>query len=287
MRLVSYGPAGQERLGALLENGTKILDLNRADPGIPPEMTAFLRGDFWARARALLADTRRAAPRAILERAGVRLGAPVPRPGLILCVGLNYKDHADEQGVPYPQAPLLFAKASGAACGPEDAIIYPEGVTQLDYEVELGVILGRVAKKVPAAKAPEVIAGYCVFNDVSARCAQFGDKQWFRGKSFDTFAPFGPALVTPDETGEPRGWKLSARVNGDLRQSSDTTRMIHDVAHIIEHASRGLTLQPGDVIATGTPSGVGIFFKPPRLLQRGDQVILEIEGLGQLANRVV
>jgi 2,4-diketo-3-deoxy-L-fuconate hydrolase len=287
MRLVSYWPAGEERLGALLDDGHRILDLNRADGAIPPEMIAFLRGEFSGRARALLADTRRVAPGAFVEREGVRLGAPVPRPGLILCVGLNYKDHADEQGTPYPQVPLLFAKAPGCAGGPQDAIVYPEGVTQLDYEVELGVIIGRKAKKISAAQASEVIAGYCVFNDVSARCAQFGDKQWFRGKSFDTFAPFGPALVTRDETGEPRNWKLTTRVNGEVRQSSDTGRMVHDVPHIIEYASRGLTLQPGDVIATGTPAGVGVFYKPPKLLQRGDTVVLEIEGLGQLANRVV
>lgn len=287
MRLVSYGPAGQERLGALTGDGRFIVDLNRADGRIPATMLDFLRGDFWVRARELLVDTQKTAPSALVERSGVRLGAPVPRPGLIVCVGLNYKDHADEQGDPYPPAPLLFGKAPGAACGPEDGIVYPDGVTKLDYEVELGAIIGRTAKKVPAAKAAEVIAGYCVFNDVSARCAQFGDKQWFRGKSFDTFAPFGPALVTADETGAPRSWRLRSWVNGEGRQDSNTDRMIHDVGRIIEHVTRGITLQPGDVVATGTPSGVGIFMKPPRLLQRGDVVEMEVEGLGRLKNRVV
>ena len=287
MRLVSYGDAGSERLGALVADGTKILDLNRADGALPSDMLEFLRGDFWAKARDVIADTPKAAPSALLERAGVRLGAPVPRPGLIVCVGLNYKDHADEQKVKYPEAPLLFSKASFAACGPEDDIVYPEGVTKLDYEVELGVVIGRTAKKVPAGKAEEVIAGYCVFNDVSARCAQFGDKQWFRGKSFDTFAPFGPALVTADESGAPQGWRLQCRVNGETRQDSNTDRMIHDVGRIIEHVTRGMTLQPGDVVATGTPSGVGVFMDPPGLLKRGDVVELEVEGLGQLKNRVV
>ncbi len=287
MRLISFGPAGQERLGALVNDGRHILDLNRADGRIPSTMLDFLRGEFWVRVRERLVDTQKTAPSALVERAGVRLGAPVPRPGLIVCVGLNYKDHADEQGDPYPAAPLLFCKAPGAACGPEDEIVYPDGVTKLDYEVELGVIIGRTAKKVPADKAADVIAGYCVFNDVSARCAQFGDKQWFRGKSFDTFAPFGPALVTADETGAPRSWRLRSWVNGEARQDSNTDRMIHDVGRIIEHVTRGLTLQPGDVVATGTPSGVGVFMKPSRLLQRGDVVEMEVEGLGRLKNRVV
>ena len=286
MRLVSYGPFGRERLGALIDGGARIVDLQRLDPKLPCDMLDFLRGGFWVNARAKLADTRTVGPRAVLERKGVRLGAPVPRPGLIVCVGLNYKDHADEQGVAYPKAPLLFCKAPGAACGPEDEIVYPVNVTQLDYEVELAVIMGRTAKRVTAAEAHRFIAGYCVFNDVSARCAQFGDQQWFRGKSFDTFAPFGPALVTPDEVPDPQNLRLKAWVNGELRQDSNTNRMIHDVGHIIEHASAGMTLQPGDVVATGTPSGVGIFFKPPKLLKRGDVVELEVEGLGRLANRV-
>ena len=288
MRLVSFGKLGEERLGALIEKGSKVVDLNRADAGLPAEMLPFLRGDFWARTRALLADTSKIAPRALLPRAQVRLGAPVPRPGLIVCVGLNYKEHADEQGVPYPQAPLLFSKAPMAACGPEDDVVYPEGVEQLDYEVELGVIIGKTAKQVKAAAVREVIAGYCVFHDVSARCAQFGDKQWFRGKSFDTFAPFGPALVTPDEDGiDPRHLTLHCRVNGEERQRSNTSSLIHGVEEIVEHITRGITLQPGDVIATGTPSGVGVWFKPPKLLKRGDLVELEVEGLGKLVNRIV
>lgn len=287
MQLVSYGPAGQERLGALIENGTRIVDLNRADGRLPKTMHAFLQGDFWERVNEVLADTQTIAPSAITDRAGVRLGAPVPRPGLIVCVGLNYKDHADEQGVKHPEMPLLFAKASGSACGPNDDVVYPECVEKLDYEVELGVIIGKTAKGVKAADAAQYIAGYCVFHDVSARCAQFGDKQWFRGKSFDTFAPFGPALVTCDEVPDLHNLKLTCRVNGEERQASNTGNMIHDVYHVIEHITRGITLRPGDVIATGTPSGVGVFFKPPRLLQRGDTVELEIQGLGKLVNRIV
>jgi 2-keto-4-pentenoate hydratase/2-oxohepta-3-ene-1,7-dioic acid hydratase in catechol pathway len=286
MRLVSFGPITQERLGALIDGGSGIVDLNKADPQIPPTMLQFLQGDFWERARRVLADTSRLRESAV-PAGSVRLGAPVPRPGLIVCVGLNYKDHADEQGHEYPKAPLLFAKAPLAAAGPNDDVVYPEDARQLDYEVELGVIVGRAAKNVPASDAQKYIAGYCVFNDVSARCAQFGDKQWFRGKSYDTFAPFGPALVTPDEVPDPHALNLTCKVNGELRQNSNTRNLIHRVEQIVAYAARGITLQPGDVIATGTPSGVGIFSKPPRLLNRGDVVELEVQGLGKLVNRIV
>lgn len=286
MRLVSFGPFGEERLGALIEGGKRIVDLNAADGTIPPAMKQFLRGNFWERARRILADTSSIAGKAIVKAEGVRLGAPVPRPGQIICVGLNYKDHADEQNVPYPKAPLLFGKSPLAAAGPNDDVVYPEDVEQLDYEVELGVIIGKTAKNVPAADFAKVVAGYCTLNDVSARCCQFGDKQWFRGKSFDTFAPFGPALVTPDEVGDPQALKLTCKVNGELRQNSSTERMIHSVAEIIAYISRAITLQPGDVIATGTPSGVGVFLKPPQLLKRGDVVELEVQGLGKVVNKI-
>ena len=284
MRLVSFGPRGQERLGALVAGGEKILDLNKADSSLPTCMLAFLNGNFWEKAKKVIADTPASA---LVDRKSVRLGAPIPKPGLILCVGLNYKDHATEQGLEWPKTPLLFGKSSNCATGPDDTIEYPEGIEQLDYEVELGVVIGKTAKKVPAAKALEYVAGYTVVHDVSARCAQFGDKQWFRGKSCDTFAPFGPALVTPDEVGDHANLKLSCKVNGEVRQNSNTNQLIHTVPNIIEYVTRTMTLSPGDVIATGTPSGVGVFFKPPKLLKRGDVVELEIEKLGKLTNKVV
>ncbi len=286
MRLVSFGALGEERLGALAPKGDVIIDLNVADSAIPPAMLEFLRGNFFERAGRVLADTK-IPKKAIVAARGIRLGAPVPRPGQIICVGLNYKDHADEQGVEYPKAPLLFSKSPQAAAGPNDDVVYPEGVEQMDYEVELGVIMGRVAKHVSAADARRYVAGFCVFHDVSARCCQFGDKQWFRGKSFDTFAPFGPALVTPDEAGDPHALKLSCKVNGETRQNSSTSQFIHGVDQIIAYITGGITLQPGDVIATGTPSGVGVFHKPPKLLKRGDVVELEVQGLGKLVNKIV
>jgi 2-keto-4-pentenoate hydratase/2-oxohepta-3-ene-1,7-dioic acid hydratase in catechol pathway len=287
MRLVSFGAVEQERLGLLIEGGRRIIDLNLTDPSIPSTMINFLKGNFWAKTRAILADTSNLRKNASILVETVRLGAPVPRPGLIVCVGLNYKDHADEQGIAYPKSPLLFSKSSMAVVGPQDDVIYPEGVEQLDYEVELGVIIGKKAKKVQASEARNYIAGYCVFHDVSARCAQFGDKQWFRGKSFDTFAPFGPALVTPDEVGDPHALTVTCKVNGEIRQNSNTSKLIHSVDKLIEYISNGHTLNPGDVIATGTPSGVGVFLKPPQLLKRGDRVELEVQHLGKISNRIV
>ena len=286
MRLVSFGPLGEERLGALIEDGKRIVDLNAADGTIPPSMKQFLRGNFWEQARRILADIPSIAGKALVKAEGVRLGAPVPRPGQIVCVGLNYKDHADEQNVPYPKAPLLFGKSPMAAVGPNDNVVYPEDVEQLDYEVELAVVIGKTARNVAAADFQKYVAGYCVLNDVSARCCQFGDKQWYRGKSFDTFAPFGPALVTPDEVGDPQKLKLTCKVNGEVRQNSSTEKMIFSVAEIIAHITRGVTLQPGDVIATGTPSGVGVFLTPPKLLKRGDLIELEVQGLGKVVNKV-
>ena len=283
MRLVSYGPKSHERLGVLINGGTAILDLNRADASIPSTMIEFLSGDFWAKAQHAAAQ---APASSVIKKSDVRLGAPVPKPGQIVCVGLNYKDHADEQGVPYPEAPLLFGKSPMSACGPNDDVVYPTGVTQLDYEVELGVIIGATAKNVRLQDAASHIAGYCVFHDVSARCCQFSDKQWFRGKSFDTFGPFGPALVTPDEVSNAHALALTCKVNGELRQNSSTNNLIHSVESIIEYITRGITLQPGDVIATGTPSGVGVFLKPPKLLNRGDLVELEVQGLGVITNRI-
>lgn len=283
MRLVSYGPKSSERLGILINGGTAILDLNRADATIPSTMIDFLQGDYWTKAQHAAAQ---APASSVIKKSDVRLGAPVPKPGQIICVGLNYKDHADEQGLPYPEAPLLFGKSPMAACGPNDDVVYPEGVTQLDYEVELGVIIGATTKNVRFQDAAKYIAGYCVFHDVSARCCQFGDKQWFRGKSFDTFGPFGPALVTPDEVPNSHALQLTCKVNGEMRQNSNTNNLIHSVESIIEYITRGITLQPGDVIATGTPAGVGVFLKPPKLLNRGDLVELEVQGLGVITNRI-
>lgn len=215
-----------------------------------------------------------------------RLLAPVPRPGKIVCVGLNYHDHAEEQDEEVPERPLLFGKAGTSVTNPGDPIVKPSDTEELDYEVELGVVIGRTAKDVDAEDARDYIAGYTAIDDVSARDAQFEDEQFLRGKSYDTFAPMGPTLV-PDEYLDPGNLDVACRVNGETLQESNTDQFIFGVEEVVEYISNVMTLRPGDVISTGTPGGVGIFRDPPELLDDGDVVDVEIEGIGTLTNHVV
>jgi len=212
--------------------------------------------------------------------------APVPRPGKIICVGLNYHDHAEEQDEDVPERPLLFGKSGTAVTNPGDPIIHPAELDQVDFEVELGVVIGRTAKDVSTADARDYITGYTALNDVSGRDAQFNDGQFFRGKSYDTFAPMGPTLV-PDNRLNPEGLDVACRVNGETMQSSNTEEFIFNVEEVVSYISGIMTLRPGDVISTGTPGGVGIFRDPPELLEPGDSVDVEIEGVGTLTNPVV
>jgi 2-keto-4-pentenoate hydratase/2-oxohepta-3-ene-1,7-dioic acid hydratase in catechol pathway len=215
----------------------------------------------------------------------VRTLAPVPRPGKIVCVGLNYHDHAEEQDEEAPDKPLLFGKAPTAVTNPDAPIVRPDGIEELDYEVELGVVIGRTAKDVDAADARDYVAGYTAINDVSARDAQFEDGQYLRGKSYDTFAPMGPTIV-PDAHIGPNELDVACRVNGETRQDSNTEQFIFDVEELVEYISGAMTLRPGDVISTGTPGGVGIFSDPPELLEPGDIVDVDIEEIGTLSNTV-
>jgi 2-keto-4-pentenoate hydratase/2-oxohepta-3-ene-1,7-dioic acid hydratase in catechol pathway len=217
--------------------------------------------------------------------ADLKLLAPVPRPGKIVCVGLNYHDHAAEQGEAVPEKPLLFGKAATAVTNPGDPIVHPAELEQVDFEVELGVVVGRTAKDVPIESARDYVAGYTVLNDVSGRDAQFSDDQFYRGKSYDTFAPMGPTLV-PDDTLDPSELDVACRVNGETMQSSNTREFIFGVDELVSYISGVTTLRPGDVISTGTPGGVGIFRDPPELLEPGDSVAVEIEGIGTLTNPV-
>ena len=211
---------------------------------------------------------------------------PIPRPGKIVCVGLNYRDHAEEQGVDLPAAPLFFAKYTTSLIGPGDAIVIPPVVTKCDYEAELGVVLGRTVRQVSKENAMEAVAGYVVANDVSARDLQFGDGQWTRGKSPDTFCPVGP-LVPAADVPDPHALPIRALLNGEVVQESTTANLVFGVAEVISYASQTATLEAGDLILTGTPAGVGIFRKPPRLLQPGDEITIEIDGVGSLTNPVV
>ena len=210
----------------------------------------------------------------------------IPRPGKIVCDGLNYRDHAEEQGVELPEAPLLFAKFTTSLIGPGDPIVIPSLVTKCDYEAELGVVIGRIVRGVSKENALEAVAGYLAANDVSARDLQFGDGQWTRGKSPDTFCPVGP--MTPrDEIPDPHALGIRAIVSGDVLQDSTTANLIFGIDDVIAYASQTTTLEPGDLILTGTPAGVGVFRDPQRLLQPGDEVTIEIDGLTSLTNPVV
>jgi 2-keto-4-pentenoate hydratase/2-oxohepta-3-ene-1,7-dioic acid hydratase in catechol pathway len=237
-----------------------------------------------------LESLRRGAADAAIARSGrpladARLLAPLPRPAKIVAIGRNYREHAAEEGVEPPPAPLIFAKFPSAVIGPGAEIRWdPELTSQVDYEAELAVVIGRRARNVTIAAALDHVLGYTCLNDVSARDLQFGDGQWVRGKSLDTFCPMGPALVTADEIGDPQDLAIRCLVGDEEVQAARTSAMYFGVAEIISHASRSFTLEPGDVIATGTPGGVGVFRDPPRFLTDGDRVTVEIERIGRLEN---
>ncbi|MBV8528224.1 MAG: fumarylacetoacetate hydrolase family protein [Candidatus Dormibacteraeota bacterium] len=235
-----------------------------------------------------MAEQLRDARGALREHGLDELGPPVVRPSKIIGVGRNYAAHARELGNEIPTQPILFAKFASAIVGPRDDIVRPAGVTDLDYEGELCVILGRAGRHIPRDGALDYVAGYCCANDVSARTAQLhsGD-QWLRGKSFDTFCPLGPALVTRDEVADPQALRIRTWVDGELRQEDSTANMIFDVATLISYASNAFTLEPGDVILTGTPPGVAMGRTPPPWLEPGQLCEIEIDGLGRIANRVV
>lgn len=216
----------------------------------------------------------------------VFIHSPVPRPGKVICIGLNYRNHAIESGMDIPTSPIIFSKFVTSVVGPETDIIIPNGSEQTDFEAEFAVIIGRRAKNVSAADAMDYVFGYTNCNDVSARDFQFADGQWQRGKSCDTFAPLGPYAVTKDEIADPHNLSIKFRLNGETRQDSTTAELIFRIPELIEFLTRSVTLEPGDIIATGTPPGVGFARKPPVFLKDGDVCEVEVEGLGILRNGV-
>jgi 2-keto-4-pentenoate hydratase/2-oxohepta-3-ene-1,7-dioic acid hydratase in catechol pathway len=285
MRLATYRPARADPLLGVVV-GDRLMAAIDLGAGVPPTIEALLAGGTEA-----LSTLRSAADPDRIARHGtpldqIELLAPVPRPGKVVAIGRNYADHTlEESGGPPPPEPLIFAKWSSSVVGPGADIVWDPTLTrQVDYEAELGVVIGRRTRSVSVGDALGSVLGFTCLNDVSARDLQFGDGQWVRGKSLDTFCPTGPVLVTADELGDPSDLAISCSVNGERLQSARTSEMFFDVAAIISHCSRAFTLEPGDLIATGTPGGVGVFRDPPRFLADGDVVVVSIERIGELVN---
>lgn len=291
MQLISFTRDGRIRSGAIGEvltgpSTTRVVDLNQADPRLPADMLQLLRGgDELLQLASHVIES--APPDMWLSVAGTQLVAPVPNPGKIICIGLNYRDHAGEAGLAIPAEPVVFAKLSNTVNGPYAPITMPSATEQIDYEAELGVVMGKTCKGVKEKDALGYVAGYLAVNDVSARDVQHRNGQWVLGKSPDGFAPMGPALVTADEVGDPQQLDVRTRIGDEVLQSSNTREMIFPVARLISFISEFVTLEPGDVIATGTPSGVGGAHQPPRWLKAGETVRVEIPRLGALANLMV
>ncbi|XP_075766789.1 oxaloacetate tautomerase fahd2, mitochondrial isoform X2 [Pelodiscus sinensis] len=287
MRLVQFraGAAGP-RIGLEERDGGNVIDLNAFDPSLPTTMREFLeQGD------AALAIARKAqeSGQHVLPRAQVTLLAPITRPGKVICVGMNYADHCREQNVDIPQEPIIFSKFPSAINGPFDEIIYPAESNEVDWEVELAFVIGKKGKHIKEAAAMDHVVGFMVAHDVTARDWQLkrNGKQWLLGKSFDTFCPLGPAIVTKDCVPDPHKLGIRCKVNGELVQNSNTSHMIFKTPVLVAWISRFSTLYPGDVVLTGTPPGVGFSRKSPVFLKRGDVVQCEIDELGAIQNKLV
>jgi 2-keto-4-pentenoate hydratase/2-oxohepta-3-ene-1,7-dioic acid hydratase in catechol pathway len=280
MKLIRFGEPGKERPGVLLNDGSR-LDVSSFVSDYNEE---FFGGGGIERLRKWLSANASSARVA----ADARLGPPISRPSKIICIGLNFRDHAAETGAEIPKEPVIFFKATTALVGPNDPVRIPRNASKVDWEVELAVVIGKVARYVPRNEALNHVAGYVLHNDYSERSFQLErGGQWVKGKSADTFAPLGPFLATPDELADPHNLKMWLKVNGKIRQNSSTRNMIFDTATLVSYVSEFMTLLPGDVISTGTPAGVGLGMKPPKYLVAGDLVELGIEGLGESRQKIV
>jgi 2-keto-4-pentenoate hydratase/2-oxohepta-3-ene-1,7-dioic acid hydratase in catechol pathway len=284
MKLVRFGAPGEERPGVWIDDRgfPEILDVRAMAFDIEDYDAHFFTHWGLERLRGLLAETEQKR----IAAYGLRLGPPVARPANVICVGKNYADHAAEFGGEPPAEPILFAKAPTSIVGPNDAIRLPRGWTEADAEAELAVVMGNVVSRVAPVHALDYVAGYMALNDVTERRAQREGGQWYRGKSFDTFCPVGPYLVTADEIRDPQRLGIRSRLNGAPLQEGNTRDMLFSVAEIISFVSRTMALHPGDIVATGTPAGVGFARKPPVFLADGDVIEVEIDGLGATRNCV-
>jgi 2,4-didehydro-3-deoxy-L-rhamnonate hydrolase len=273
MKLLRYGPLGGEKPGILDKDG-KIRDLSKITSDLYPDVISVMGQQ---RLRSIDVNT------LPVVEGDPRIGTPIAHIGKIVCVGLNYSDHAAESGMPVPKEPIIFMKANTSISGPNDAVMIPKDSKKADWEVELGVVIGRIAQHVPQETALDYVAGYCVVNDVSEREFQIErGGQWVKGKSCDTFAPIGPWLVTRDEVPDPQNLDMWLEVNGHRYQNGNTKTMVFGCAHLVSYISRFMTLMPGDVISTGTPPGVGMGVKPnPVFLKVGDVMKLGLTGLGE------
>lgn len=316
MKLVTYESAKESRVGVV--EGGFIVDVEVAlslfakgriskpklasavyilrEEGNPPQDMVDLlrRGRRYRRALAAITKDLAEAPNPkpkvkglFTPLASARLRAPIARPGKITCVGLNYADHAREQGIEPPKSPIFFLKSCNTISGPGDAIRLPPNSKQVDYEAEFAVVIGKGGRNIREDRAYEHVAGYMILHDVSARDLQFSDNQWFRGKSCDTFAPCGPWITTADEIADPHNLRIALTLNGQMMQDSNTSNLIFKVPYLVSYLSQSLTWEVGDVISTGTPPGVGVFRKPPVFLKAGDTASIMVEGLGTLTNSVV
>ena len=274
MKLIKFGQQGSEKPGVILSNGTTI-DVSAFTPDFDE---AFFESSGLERLSAWLEMNASNAPQV---PAGIRLGAPLARPSKIICIGLNYSDHAKESGMAVPAEPIIFFKSTTALTGPNDGLVIPEGSEKTDWEVELAVVIGKTARSVSEDAAMDYVAGYVLHNDYSERAWQLErGGQWVKGKSADTFAPLGPWLATKEEIPDPHILRLWLKVNGEMKQDGTTANLIFKIPFLVSYLSRFMTLLPGDVISTGTPAGVGLGFNPPQYLRVGDTVELGIDGLG-------
>jgi acylpyruvate hydrolase len=274
-----------------IKAASKVLEAGGMSPRDMIELLA--RGTEWRKALGVVAsglakalDPERAPKGLLTPLASARLRAPIARPGKITCVGLNYADHAHEQGIEPPNSPIFFLKSVNTICGPGDPIVIPPNTQQPDYEAEFAVVIGKGGRRIPEDKAYEHVAGYMILDDVTARDMQHGDKQWYRGKSCDTFAPTGPWITTADEIPDPHNLRISLTLNGQTMQDSNTSNLIFKVPYLISYLSQSITWEPGDLISTGTPPGVGVFRKPPVFIKAGDTISVTVEKLGTLTNPV-